>query len=171
MFDLYFFAQKTLQSTLPGPHRNRLKRFRDLFCFSQRYSILKFENCMSTQSTTMQTWNFSHRSPTILILLNYCYWICKHTQVLFSPYSSFKICETQSLLCPRSHCCVRIVIAVSTQSLLCPHSHCCVRVVIAVSTESLLCSLSHCCVRVVIAVSLQSLLCSHRHCCIHVVIN
>ena len=41
--------------------------------------------------------------------LNYCYWVCKHTQVLFSPDCFFKICEkpskfssAQSLSCLRS---------------------------------------------------------------------
>ena len=30
------------------------------------------------------------------IFLNYCYWVCKHNQVLFSPDSSSKICEKPS---------------------------------------------------------------------------
>ena len=29
----------------------------------------------------------------VFIFLNYCYWVCEHTQVPFSPDCSFKICE------------------------------------------------------------------------------
>ena len=35
------------------------------------------------------------------MFLNYCYWICKHTQVFFLPDCSYKICEkpTKSAIC------------------------------------------------------------------------
>ena len=40
--------------------------------------------------------NFS-LDTNVLIFLNYCFWVCKHTQVPFSPDSSFKICEKPSM--------------------------------------------------------------------------
>ena len=45
------------------------------------------------------------------MFLNYCYWVCKHTQVLnqLGPYYSLKICEKSFQKCSRSHCCVCIV--------------------------------------------------------------
>ena len=48
---LLFFAQ----ITLPGPHVNMLKLFREAFSLSRRYLIIQFEIRVSTWSMTTRT--------------------------------------------------------------------------------------------------------------------
>ena len=63
------------------------------FSFSRRYSIAKFKICV--YAYTMWTRKCFSRYGCF-ILFNYCYWVCKHTQVLFSPDCSFKIWKKPS---------------------------------------------------------------------------
>ena len=86
---------------LSGPNRNRQKRFHKLFAFT------KFKNCVSWHP------NFS-LDTNVFIFLNYCFWVCKHTQEPFSADCSFKICDYANTvsawstitptLCLRSQC-------------------------------------------------------------------
>ena len=61
--------------TLTGPHRNRLKWFREPFSFPRRYSIAKFEIRVSA------LYDYAERelaldNPPIFKLLNYRHWVC-----------------------------------------------------------------------------------------------
>ena len=55
--------------------------------------IAKFKICV--YAYTMWTRKCFSRYGCF-ILFNYCYWVCKHTQVLFLPDCSFKICKKPS---------------------------------------------------------------------------
>ena len=73
-----------------------------------RYSIAKFEMaCPRTVRSQRLAVIFS-LDTEIFIFLNYCYSVFKHTQVLFSPDCSFKICEKPSKFFKK----VRIVLSV-----------------------------------------------------------
>ena len=63
----------------PGPHMNRQKWFREIFCF-----------WVYTQSTTSRHLNFSF-DTAVFKFFNYCYWMCKQTQISFLPDCSFKV--------------------------------------------------------------------------------
>ena len=85
-----------LKDSTAGPHMNRQKCVTKFFVFAKIFVL--FENPESEKSTT---------------ILNCCYLVCKHTQVLFSPDCSFKICEKPSEFsqkCSRSHCRVCVVV-------------------------------------------------------------
>ena len=50
-----------------------------LFSLLWRYSIAKFEICVSAYSTNTRTQNWSWRKPPIYQILNYLQWVCKYT--------------------------------------------------------------------------------------------
>ena len=66
-------------------------------------------------SVTTRTQKFSV-DTAVFKLLNYCNWMCKHTQIFFLPDCSFKICEKPSKFSKS----VRVVFDVSAQSLTLP---------------------------------------------------
>ena len=76
IFDHYFFC---LKDSTWAPYEHRQKQFCKL-SFSQRSSIAKFENRESALSTPTRT---IFLDTEVFLFLNYCYWVCKHTQVLF----------------------------------------------------------------------------------------
>ena len=66
----------------PGPHMNRRKQFRELFHFrkdfwSQNSKIA----CPRSKGLHGHVKNIF--DTDVFIFLNYCYWVCKHTQVPF----------------------------------------------------------------------------------------
>ena len=81
IFDLFFEHR-----TLPEPHMNRQKQFRELLVLAKifDYKVESSNSCVRVVNTTKQANNFfSLKSLTIFIFLKYSYFICKHTQVLY----------------------------------------------------------------------------------------
>ena len=80
---------------------NRQKGFANLFVFAK---IFVGQDRKSGVRVVVGQPNFS-LDTAVFKFLNYCYWMCKHTQISFLPDSSFNIWEKPSSFQkgPRSH--------------------------------------------------------------------
>ena len=104
-FCLFIWGLGWLKRFDLGPHMKRQKRWCKIFRFRKAIKLQSLKiMCPSSRSI------FS-LDEEVFMFLNYCYWVCKHTQVLnqLGPYYSLKICEKSFQKCSRSHCCVCIV--------------------------------------------------------------
>ena len=63
-----------------------------LFSLLWRYSIKKFEICVSAYSTNTRTQNWSWRKPPIYQILNYLQWVCKYTYTATSTAATATYC-------------------------------------------------------------------------------
>ena len=63
-----------------------------LFSLLWRYSIAKFEICVSAYSTNTRTQNWSWRKPPIYQILNYLQWVCKYTYIATSTAATATYC-------------------------------------------------------------------------------
>ena len=61
-------------------HRQRQTQFRKLFRYQEDIPLQSSKMCVRVVNDT----NFS-LDWDIFIFFNYCYWVCKHTQVPFLP--------------------------------------------------------------------------------------
>ena len=89
---------------------DRLKRFCDLFRFREDIR-LQSSKLACQRSRRLRGHGFLALGKVRLkiIFLNYCYWVHKHTHILFSPDCLFKVCEKPSKFAVG----VRVVIVVS----------------------------------------------------------
>ena len=69
----------------------RRQRFREPFVREDIRTKNSKAACPRSQRLSRHA-NFS-LDTDVFIFLSYCYWVCKHTQVPFSPVYSFYICE------------------------------------------------------------------------------